>query len=334
MFEHGYALLIGVDQNKLPRLALPTVQQDVTKLHEVLTHPDRCGYPGENVRLIAGPEATRANILDGLDWLKAKLDADSHASQTAFIYYSGHAHREATGEAYLIPYDFRMPIGLGGLAAADFAQGIAGLQPRRLLVVLDCCHAEALNVKSAAASPLTTFSPAALTVESPGLALLAEGEGRAVLSSSRGSQQSWIRKDGKMSVFTYHLVEALTGRAGRPAWPDVTVTEVMEYVGREVPKTAQAQHGATQEPVFRYSGTAFPVALVLGGKGAKDASQAPDPLAPLPSVRATLEVDELEGKATVVDADEIRAGEINATGTVKHVAKGAELTGVKVKIVG
>lgn len=331
MFEHGYALLIGVDQNKLPRLALPTVQQDVTKLHEVLTHPDRCGYGRENVRLITGAEATRANILDGLDWLKAKLDADADASQTAFLYYSGHAHREESGEAYLIPYDFRMPIGLGGVAAADFAQGIASLQPRRLLVVLDCCHAEALNVKSGEANPL---NPAALTVETPSLARLAEGEGRAVLSSSRGRQQSWIRKDGKMSVFTYHLVEALTGRAGRPAWPDVTVTEVMEYVGREVPKTAQAQHGVAQEPVFRYSGTAFPVALVLGGKGAKDAAHAPDPLAPLPSVRATLEVDELEGKATVVDADEIRAGEVNATATVKHVGKGAELTGVKVKIVG
>ena len=76
MFEHGYALLIGVDQNKQPNLALPIVKKDVTKLKEVITHPERCGYREENVQVLTGPDATRSNILDGLEWLKAKLEAE------------------------------------------------------------------------------------------------------------------------------------------------------------------------------------------------------------------------------------------------------------------
>jgi hypothetical protein len=327
MFTHGYALLIGVDQNKVPQLALPIVKKDVHKLKSVITHPERCGYPEDNVRFLTGTEATREKILDGLDWLRAKLAADTDANQTALIYYSGHGHREASGETFLIPYDARFPVRLGGLAAKDFAESIDSIRPRRLLVVIDCCHAEGLNVKDASAASL---SPAAVTPDTPGVGLLAEGDGRAVLSSSRGSQQSWVRLDGEMSVFTYHLVEALTGHAGRPAWPDVTVTEVMEYVGRTVPPTAQEQHGAVQEPVFRFSGTAFPIALVLGGKGVAKGVTPPDPLAKLPLVRSTLIIDELAGKATYARIRRMRSGHLDAKTEAKKVKKGGKLTGVEI----
>src|SRR5215471_19226701 len=103
MFEHGYALLIGVDQNKVSSLALPIVKKDVTKLKEVITHPERCGYLEDNVRVLSGTDASREKILDGLDWLRAKLRADADTNQTVLIYYSGHGYREASGESFLIP---------------------------------------------------------------------------------------------------------------------------------------------------------------------------------------------------------------------------------------
>jgi len=328
MFEHGYALLIGVDQNEEAKLALPIVKKDITKLKEVITHPERCGYNKENVLVLTGPDATRAQILGGLKWLKSKLEADSDPNQTAFIFYSGHGHREPAGEAFLIPYDFCWPMSLGGLPAKAFAEMIANLHPRRLLVVMDCCHAESMEVKGVSESGVAAV---AVTPDTPGLGVLAEGEGRAVLSSSRGSQQSWIRSDGQMSVFTYHLVEALTGHAGRLAWPEVTVTEVMEYVGRTVPVTARTQHQAEQEPVFRYAGTAFPIALVMGGKGVEKGVAAPDPLAALPLlVRSTLAAEEIEGEATNVDIGKMGGGQVEATTTAKTVKRGGKLTGVKI----
>lgn len=328
MFDHGYALLIGVDQNKVPSLALPIVKKDITKLKEVITHPERCGYLEENVQVLTGPDATREKILDGLEWLKGKLVADTDPNQTAFVYYSGHAHREASGESFLIPYDARFPIRTGGLAARDFAESLDSIRPRRLLVVLDCCHAESMEVKGTLESGLAST---AVTADTPGVGLLAEGDGRAVLSSSRGSQQSWIRSDGVMSVFTYHLVEALIGHAGRPAWPSVTVTEVMEYVGRTVPMTARSQHDAEQEPYNRYSGTAFPIALVLGGKGLEKGAAPPDPLTELPGIRSKMKIGTLEEKAeaTNVDLDEMPRGPVDAT-TEADVVKG-KLTGVRIK---
>lgn len=292
MFDHGYALLIGVDENKLPNLALPTVKKDVTKLKEVLTHPERCGYLEENVHVLTGTDATHAKILDGLEWLKEKLAGDT--DKTAFIYYSGHGHCDSSGEAFLIPYDARYPITTGSLRAQDFAASLDSIRPKRLLVVLDCCHAESMNVKDI---QQTGLSRTAITSETKGAELLAQGEGRAVLSSSLGTQLSYIRSDGKMSVFTYHLVEALMGHGVRPDWPEITVTELMAYVGRTVPETVRTQHNAEQVPFVRFSGTAFPIALVLGGKGVAKGMTPPDPLAKLPGIRARFKAKELTESA-------------------------------------
>ena len=328
MFDHGYALLIGVDQNKIADLALPIVKKDVTKLQEVITHPDRCGYPENHVRALTGAEATRANILHGLDWLKESLLADKDANQTAFIYYSGHGHRDESGESFLIPYDFRFPVGLGALAAKDFAAIVEEMSPRRLMVILDCCHAEAMGVKDVAGHSLKT---AALTPATPGIVALAKGDGRAILSSSRGDQKSWIRKDEQMSVFTYHLIEALTGRIGRPDEPEVLVTEVMDYVARKVPATASAEWKGDQEPSFQMSGSAFPLALVLGGKGVQKGVAAPDPLEKLPVViKSRMDVDSIEGEATNVEIGTLHNGQIDANTKVGRVRKGGKLVGVKI----
>jgi hypothetical protein len=342
MFHQGYALLIGVDENTLPTLALPIVKKDVVRMADVLTHADRCGYRDEHVRVLTGANATRENILTGLDWLKTQLAAEKDPNQTAIIYYSGHGHRHTSGETFLVPYDAGYPLHSSALSAQDFAGAIELIKPRRLLVVLDCCHAEAVDAKDAAGAKDTTGSgltPAAITGDSPGIDALAKGDGRAVLSSSRGVQRSYIRTDGEMSVFTYHLIEALTGYAGRPAHPTVTVTEVMDYVGRHVPATARTQRGHDQEPVFRFNGTAFPVALVLGGKGIPAGMAPPGPLAPMPmsmpipmpKVRATLEAKEAEGTITVADIEEMSAGEVEASAKVDTLRKDSDTTVVRIK---
>lgn len=74
LFEHGYAVVVGVDENNISRLALPTVAKDVQAVHDVLVHPDRCAYKPENVKLLKGAESTNKNILDALYWLQEKAE--------------------------------------------------------------------------------------------------------------------------------------------------------------------------------------------------------------------------------------------------------------------
>lgn len=295
-FSYGYALLIGVTESRVARYALPDAAKDIAAVSEVLAHPERCGYPAANVRVVTGPAATRSGILEGLDWLAERAAADSSGNATALIYYSGHGWRDksqAPPGHYLLPYDVRSAaLAASSLRAEEFAGAIRGIAPRRLLVVLDCCHAAGMGVKEAGADFASAAIPPALLMDSKkegatgakGLEALAQGAGRAVLSSSQGHQPSYMRRDGRMSIFTYHLIEALTGHAQPAAGAtDVLVSDVMSHVWRRTPASARADWGADQQPDYQVSGN-FPIALLLGGQGMSKGVPPPDPLAPLPAV--------------------------------------------------
>ncbi len=301
-FTHGYALLVGVDENHVSGYALPDVAKDIQAVAKVLVHPQRCAYPKDNVKTLTGQEATRQGILDGLEWLQERIQADSSDNTTAIVYYTGHGwHNTSAGssEFYFVPYDIREgQIRSRALRAMDFAEAVGELKPRRLLVVLDCCHAGGMGVKGlplppgyveAAIAPslLMEGEQAAVGPEAKGakgLETLALGTGRAVLSSSTGEQSSYMRRDGKMSIFTYHLIEALTGHAQpQEGATEVLVSDVMGHVWRRVPESAKSL-GMEQVPDFQVSGN-FPIALLLGGKGLSKGQPAPDPLEPLAGER-------------------------------------------------
>ncbi|MFN2256030.1 MAG: caspase domain-containing protein [Candidatus Promineifilaceae bacterium] len=311
VFANGYAVVIGVDDNQIERFALPTVAKDVQAVYDVLIHPERCAYKEEHVRFVKGSESTRKNILDSLFWLQEQAEKDKNA--TAVVYYSGHGMEDKdAGQYYLIPYDIRSigRLRADAIKAEELTAEISAIDAQRLLVILDCCHAAGMDVKDidleatrapnieAGAFPIDlpeTKDVPEYTAEpgaSKDVSDLLDGEGRAILNSSTGSQSSYIRKDGAMSLFTYHLIEALTGHA--PHADDATVvyvTDVMSWVTHEVKKSA-AREGRDQTPVMRTSGV-FPVAQLIGGKGvAKGIGEVPpDPLAPLPEAGVSVQAD-------------------------------------------
>ncbi len=296
-FTTGYALLIGVNDNNVPRWSLPDVMKDIEALRQVLSHLQRCAYPEENVKVITGKESTRQAILDGLDWLRERLAADENGNATVLVFYSGHGWQDRSSQPstyYLIPYDVREEsIRSRALRAEDFAEAIAALRPQRLLVTLDCCHSGGMEVKETEAPPLgyeSLAAPAQLVLGqqqaiSPldgakGLDELSKGSGRAVLSSSTAAQPSYMRRDRQMSIFTYHLIAAMTGHAPHePSSHEVLVSDLMSHVYRQVPISARTDWGAEQTPDFQVTGN-FAVAMLLGGKGLASGEVAPDPLVP------------------------------------------------------
>jgi uncharacterized caspase-like protein len=319
-FDHGYALLIGVNENEADGWALPDVAKDVKGLKGVLTHPGRCAYSEDHVKVVTEQEATRQGILGGLRWLRERIQADTSGNATAVVYYTGHGLSEGSGEpsqCYLVPYDFdEGMVELSALRATDFARAVRALKPQRLLVVLDCCHAGGMGVKGAdlpAGYVRVAIAPAVLmegekalgpeAKGAKGLETLAVGSGRAVLSSSTGKQRSFMRPDGKMSIFTYHLIEALTGHAQpKEGATEVLVSDVMSYVYRRVPESAKAA-GKEQVPDFQVSGN-FAIALLLGGKGLSKGERAPDPLE-----EPTVETARPTYQATVTGDGAIAQGE-------------------------
>ena len=352
-FTNGYALLIAVDENAVQKWSLPDVAKDVAALEEVLVHPERCAYPRDHVKVIKGQEATRQNILDQLEWLQDQVAADESGNATAVVYYTGHGWRDTSMDPprfYFIPHDLREDkIRSRALRAEDFADAIEALKPQRLLVVLDCCHAAGMDIKDITPTPegyaSSAFQPKALMAgkEAPlgpgakGLEQLIVGRGRAVLSSSTGEQSSYMRPGREMSVFTYHLIEALTGHAQpMEGATDVLVSDVMSYVTRTVPKSAADFWKRDQDPEFQLSGGSFPVALLLGGKPWAKGQAAPDPLGELPEPQAGLSVggdyvggDKIGGDKVggdKVEGDKITLGNVSGQPNIA-IGRGARAGG-------
>jgi hypothetical protein len=96
---------------------------------------------------------------------------------------------------------------------------------------------------------------------------LAQGQGRAVFCSSRGNEKSYLMKDGSLSVYTYHFIEALQGAGHSAGDPFVTIASLMNHVGKAVPETSRKLYGTSQQPFQSIEGTNFPIALICGGKG-------------------------------------------------------------------
>jgi hypothetical protein len=170
-FTFGHALLIGVSVYQTAYLNVPggTTAQDARALAHLLRDPQRAAYPEEQVRVLLDAAATRARILAELDALAQRL-AGAPGS-TALIFFAGHG--TPCGASYaLLPHDAN-PVHLAATAvtAELFHRAVAQVraQARRLVVLLNCCHAggvgdavlDAGDVLSGAAPPPEFYRPLA-----------------------------------------------------------------------------------------------------------------------------------------------------------------------------
>ncbi|NEQ69532.1 MAG: hypothetical protein F6K21_29390 [Symploca sp. SIO2D2] len=305
--SHNYALLIGVGESAYPQWSLPVTVKDTLALKSLLTDSNLCGYSDDeqHLRLLNDAIATKESILSNLNWLQQQAAADSEA--TVLVYYSGHGWLDnATGKYYLIPHDVEpFDIPNSALPADTFTEVLQQIPAQRLLVIIDSCHAagmatatsnvgakhlsdnsstkpnvyypnaDAPYVANASLTPSNAgnkhlklpnnFLPTALPKEL--IDKLKQGTGRAVFTSSTGEQQSWIRPDDTMSIYTFHFLEALQGAGNQPGDQVVTVSNLMNYVGKTVPYSAKQLCQAEQTPFFDFATEDFPVALLHGGKG-------------------------------------------------------------------
>ena len=214
---------------------------------------------------------------------------------------------QTTGRYYLVPQDVK-PFDIPGsaLAGEEFTAALRAIPARRLLVFIDSCHAAGMTTAKDP-SPLQLpgqFAQAALPKELADA--LKQGQGRAVFASSRGEQRSWVRPDGSLSLYTYHLLEALRGAGNRPGDAVVRLSNLVAHLSRTVAESARTLCHAEQTPFYDWSTEDFAVALVLGGKGVPvEGWQTPDSPQPPGATHYTATVT---GSGAIAQGDSAAAG--------------------------
>lgn len=255
VLENSFGLVVGVARyrniNPLPTLII----KDAEDIYNTLTDPDHCGYSSNAVRKLIDHEVTLKALRFELTHLHDQCDSES----MVFIYFSGHGGRIESGNfqgEYLLPVDVDATseelIARTAISGAEISVALRHLPARKLVILLDCCHAGGVG---------TPKSPALKSGFSESFyEQLREGHGRAIVASSRSTESSYIQQGDENSLFTKHLLAGLRGGAKSDDGL-IRIFQLFEYIQPRVTGENNNQHPVIQVALEDN----FPVALRLSG---------------------------------------------------------------------
>ena len=230
-FTQGYAVLIGVGAD------LPVTVQDASGLADLLRDPKRCAFPPDQVQVLTETEATRADVLSAFDGVAESAGPEA----MVVIYFSGHGYQiTSSGRSksfHLLTNGYSLnDLSDTTISGNELTAKLRAIQAKKLLVLLDCCHAGGIGQPK---DPDVTLSKSPLPLHAGNI--LSQGSGRVILASSRGDELSYTSTP--YSQFTLALLEALAGAGAAERDGDARVLDMAMYVGRMVPnRTNDKQH--------------------------------------------------------------------------------------------
>lgn len=265
-FTNAHALIIGIANYAHARKLSEAVIRDAQDLAALLQSPARCGFDPRKVQLLLEGAATREAIVAALDQLAGKASDEDMVC----IYFSGHGWRASDNdESYLLPVDGRRDaLETSAIAAALLSECLNRIKVRRLLVLLDACHAGgAGTIKDAYGS-----DEEERTMSEPALELLAQGSGRAIIASSKVNETSLILPGARNSAFTTVLLNGLDGAADFQGSGIVKLFGLYEYIAEKLPDLTNGR----QHPVLRTKiETNYAIALCRNRSAEDDHSPSP-----------------------------------------------------------
>ncbi|MBN2590036.1 MAG: caspase family protein [Sedimentisphaerales bacterium] len=238
-----YIVSIGIDkyQNIRP---LKYAVDDSKAVAECLKKS--LNVPEENVYCLFNEDATLRNIRDTLG---VKVRERAGKADTVIIYFSGHGAPEADqwsadgdGVAkYLLPIEAEQSsLYSTALPMEEVRTIFRRLISERVIFMADTCYSG-----EAGGRTLMPDGTSFRSIKQDNLLrrLRETGAGRVILTASQGSEVSQEKDELSHGVFTYYLLKGLEGNADNNQDNIITVTELYQYVSKEVPKaTKNTQH--------------------------------------------------------------------------------------------
>ena len=231
-YEKSWAIVIGIDDYaKWPKLEYAS--HDAQAIADTLT--GQFGFPSSQVIVLKDREATRNNILAAFHDRLA--DDRTQKNDRVFVFFAGHgATRQlASGRelGYIIPVDSDpQEFTTDAIAMTDIQNIAESMQAKHVLFVMDACYS-GLGLTRGGPPSSSSF-----------LRENARRIGRQMLTAGGADQQVADSGPNGHSVFTWVLLQALSGKADLNGDGLITGTELAAYVAPAVSAVSQ------QTPAF------------------------------------------------------------------------------------
>ena len=224
-----YVLAVGVSQYQDAELRLDLAAKDALDFGSVWNEQKGRLYSGVEVRFLTDAQATKGNILDGLEWLQRQVTQ----KDVAVLFFAGHGINDPNGMFYFLPVDADPErLKRTGISQSDITSTVATIAGK-VLVFMDACHSGNLMGK---------VKRRGVVVTSAVVNELASAEnGAVVFSSATGRQYSQENPEWGNGAFTKGLVEGLTGKADYKGTGRITMNMLDLYVSERVKELTQGQ---------------------------------------------------------------------------------------------
>jgi len=234
LYSSSRAVIIGIN-NYQSAPPLTHAVNDATGIANALR--DKFAFPAENIYLLLNEEATRSAILERfLSLAVQEVDSD----ERILVFFAGHGYtfRSRRGEVgYLVPSDGNVN-NLASLIRWDELTRNADLIPaKHVLFIMDACYGGLAITRALRPGSMRFLKDMLLRYSRQ---VLTAGKADEVVADSGGPLPDH-------SVFTGHLLEALSGKASHSDGI-ISANGLMSYIYEHVARDSQSK----QTPHFGY----------------------------------------------------------------------------------
>lgn len=242
-----YVLAVGVSKYKNPDFNLALASKDARDFAAVFQKQKGKLYSEVTVRLLTDDNATKDDVLDGLEWLKREVTS----RDVGVMFLAGHGTNDNTGNYYFLPHNADLTQLLRtGVANNDIKLTLNSLAGKALFFV-DTCHS---------GNALGTAKTRGVTDVNAFVNELASAEnGVVVFTASTGRQLSQESPDWGNGAFTKAVVEGLSGKADFQKNGKITHKGLDYYVTERVKELTKGQQSPVS--ISPQGVTDFPVAV-------------------------------------------------------------------------
>ena len=239
-----YVLAVGINDYPKEDMRLQCAAPDARLIAQTFRDGSKGLFRKVEVQLLTDKEATRADILKGLQWLRNS----AKPGDVAVAFYAGHGDCRIAGRFFLIPVNANLKdLPATGVSGEDLKAKLSDL-PCTTVLLLDACYSGSIDAKRKTRSlPGAADALVRDFVYDAGLVVLcgAAKEQEAAEESGHG-------------FFTKALAEGLSGKASKDRQGLVTLLKLQDYVHDRVEELS----GGEQEPTISIPSTvrSFPLA--------------------------------------------------------------------------
>jgi hypothetical protein len=252
--QRKFAVIIGINKYADSDIdSLKVASVDAMSIYKILTDQKGGNFPKENVRILIDENATRESIMQSLgEWLPSQVKS----GDMVFIFYSGHGGVEPdlTGEEpdgiskYIIPHDANVEnLFSTAIQNSSISKMLQRISSNKMIFFIDCCYSGGVTTGD---EVIKSITPPSIKVGNDVYNDFS-GSGRVVISASLPDQVSFEVPELNHGIFTYNLIEGISGKADFDQDGSLTlIAEIYPFLSNEVNKMANKM-GFRQNPTLK-----------------------------------------------------------------------------------